>query len=191
MSMYPGHHPGSPGTKRFPLLVCLAFLLLLVMAGIAAAGSPANTTTTAAMTAATTTTPEPTGGSISFETDPAGAMVWLDNTEIATSPITYFSQKTGTLDVRISKKGFEDYTGNVTVIEGKRVNFFALLTPVPRDIPEEYIPVATLTTAPTIRRTPMTVPTPWPTSAPQSPVDPAVIIGAAALGTGFFTIRRR
>jgi hypothetical protein len=177
--------------NRFPFLVWLAFLLLLVVAGIAAADSPANTTITAAMTAATTTTPETTGGSISFETDPAGAMVWLDDTEIATSPITYFSERTGTLDVRISKKGFEDYTGNVTVIEGKRVNFFALLTPVPRDVPEEYIPVATLTTVPTIRRTPMTVPTPWPTSVPQSPVDPVVVIGAAALGTGFIAIRRR
>jgi hypothetical protein len=178
--------------NRFHFFSCPAFLLLLVMAGMAAAGSAANTTITATtLAAATTTTPGTTGGSIAFETDPAGAMVWLDGTEIATSPITYFSEKTGTLDVRISKKGFEDYTGNVTVIDGERVNFFALLTPVPRDIPEVYIPVATLTTAPTIRRTPMTVPTPWPTSVPQSPADPAVVIGAAALGTSFLAIRRR
>jgi len=37
----------------------------------------------------------------------------------------------------------------------------------------------------------MKIPDPWPTPSPELPVDPAVVIGAAAIGIGFFVIRRR
>lgn len=170
--------------KRFPFIVCLAFLLLLVQMGITSAASPTTTT-------ATTTEPDRTGGSIYFDTYPLGATIWLDNLEIGTSPFTYFSGKTGTLDVRVQKKGYEDYTGTVTVREGKLVVFFALLTPVPRNTLDENIPAAPVTTATTIRKSTMDIPTTWPTPSPKSPVDTAVVIGAAALGIGFAMIRRR
>jgi hypothetical protein len=172
--------------KRFPFLICLAFLLLIVQVGITSADSPTTTTTTA-----TTTTPGRTGGSIYFETDPPGATIWLDNIELGTSPFTYYSEKTGTLDVRVRKKLFEDYTDKVVVIDGKRVVFYARLTPVSSHITDKNTPAAPVTTATTISKSTITIPTPWPTSSTESPVDPAVVIGAATIGIGFFGIRRR
>jgi hypothetical protein len=165
----------------------MAILLLLVQVGITSADSPATTTPTTTMA----TTPDRTGGSIYFETEPPDARIWVDTIEMGTSPFTYYSQKPGTLDVRIQRKGYEDYRGNITVSNGKRVVFYARLTPVSRDIPGESTPAAPLTTATTIRRSTMNIPTPWSTTRPGSPVDPAVVIGAAAIGTGFFVIRRR
>ena len=171
--------------KRFPLFVCLAFLLLLGQTGITSAASPATTATTTA----TITTPERTGGSIYFETDPPGATIWVENNEIGTSALTYYSEKTGILDVLIRRKGYEDFAGNVTVIEGKRVTFYTLLTPVSRETIAET-PAVPVTTATTIRKSTLNIPTPWPTPT-ESPVDPAVVIGAAVIGIGFFVIRRR
>jgi hypothetical protein len=177
--------------KRFPFFVCLAFLLLLIQTGITSAASPTTTTTTTVTTTATTKIPERTGGSIVFETDPPGATIWVDTFEIGTSDSTYFSEKTGTRDVLIRKKGYEEYTGTVTVSDGQRVVFYAKLTPVSRALPDEDTPAAPVTTATTIRKSTLSIPTTWPTPSPKSPVDPAFVIGAAALGIGFFAIRRR
>jgi len=182
--------------KRSLFLVCLAFLLLLIV-GITSA-TPETTATTAVTTAApaiietTDTIPEPgrTGGSIFFETYPPGATIWLDNVEIGTSAFTYYTEKTGTREVRTWRKGYENYTGTVTVSEGKRVVFSAVLTPVIRGIIEENTPAFPVATATTIRKSTLMIPTPWP-SPSESPADPAVVIGAAALGVGFFVIRRR
>ena len=191
MFIHSVHRFGSANMKRFPFLVCLAFLFLLIPAGVTAAESAANTTTTNVTTAATTTAPDRVGGSIYFDTDPTGATIWLDNVSIGTSTFTYFTENTGTFAVRVWKKGYENYTGTVTVSEGKRVVFEAWLTPVSREIMGENTPAAPVATATTIRRSTIDIPTPWPTSAPESPVDPAAVIGAAALGIGFFVIRRR
>jgi eukaryotic-like serine/threonine-protein kinase len=174
--------------KRFPIIVCLAFLLVLSIAGTASTASQENTTTVTT-TARPTDTPELTGGSIFFETYPPGAAIWLDNTELGTSPFTYFSRKTGTLGVIIRKKGYEDYTGTVTVNEGKRVVFTADLKEVSHDLPVDTPPAEPVTTPTTFRKSTITVPTPWPTS-PESPGDPAIVIVAVALGTGLVMIRR-
>jgi len=187
MFIHSAHRSGSTGMKQFPFFICLAFLLLIVQVGITSAASPTTTTTTTA----TTTTPGRTGGSIYFETNPPGATIWLDNIELGTSPFTYYSEKTGTLDVRVKKRLYEDYTDKVVVIEGKRVVFYARLTPVSSDITDEITPAAPVTTAAAISTSTIKIPTPWPTSSPESPVDPAVVIGAAAIGIGFFAIRRR
>jgi hypothetical protein len=174
--------------KQFPISVCLVFLLLLLQMGIASAASTA--TTTNATTVITTTTPGSTGGSVFFETDPAGATIWVDNNQIGTTDLTFYSEKTGKLDVFIQRKGYEDFTGNVIVIENRKVEFFAKLTPLPHDLPEETTPVVPVVTATTIRKSTLTVPTSWPETT-ESPIDPAIGIGAAAVGAGFFVIRRR
>jgi hypothetical protein len=109
--------------KRFPFFVCLAFLLLLFQVGIMSADSPVNMTGTDAIAAATTTTPGTTGGSIYFETDPSDASIWLATVDIGTTPFTYYSENTGTLSVHIQKKGYEDYSGTVTVISGQRIEY--------------------------------------------------------------------
>jgi len=178
MSIHSVHRSGSTGMKRFPYLIGLIFLLLIVPVGITSAASPI-------------TTPGMTGGSIYFDTNPPGATIWLDNVELGTSPLTYYSEKTGILNVRLQKKWFEDYTDKVIVIEGKRVVFYARLTPVSNVLPDETTAAAPLKTATTISTSTMKIPTPWPSASPESPVDPAVVIGAAALGTGLFVIRRR
>ena len=171
--------------KQSPSFGVLVFLFLLLQTGIVSAGS----LTTSNTTTATITEPERTGGSIFFETYPPGATIWLDNSKIGTSAFTFYSEKTGTMDVRVWKKGYENYTATVTVEEGKRVVFYALLTPVSQKTPAETA-VTPVTTAPTIRKSTMNIPTPWP-STPESPGNPAVVIGAAAAGIGFFVIRRR
>jgi hypothetical protein len=190
MSVHSGHTSGRTGLKRFPLLIGLVFLLLLIAGGIASADDLLANITTNATAAVTTTTADRAGGSIYFNTDPAGATIWLDNTEIGTSPLSHFTEKTGTFAVLVQKKGFENYTGTVTVTEGKRVIFEAWLIRVsekPVDTGTPAIPVATATT---IRRSTIPIPTPWPTSATSSPADPALALGAAAL-CGFFAMGRR
>jgi hypothetical protein len=177
--------------KRLHFFLCLVFLLLLVPAGIASTDTATNTTTTNITMNATATTPEKEGGSIFFDTVPAEATIWLDNVNIGTSPFTYSSDKSATYIVQVRKKMYEDYTGTVTVSDGKRVVFYARLTPVSHAITEENTYIAPVTTAPTIRKSTMNIPTPWPTTSPEAPVDPALVIGATALGAGFFVIRRR
>ena len=178
MSNHSARRPVSTSMKRFTYLIGPVFLLLIFQVSVTSAASP-------------TTTPGPSGGSIYFDTNPPGATIWLDGIELGTSPLTYYSEKTGTLDVRLRKRLFEDYTDTVVVIAGERVVFYARLTPVSGVLTDKTTPVAAVTTVTTISTSTITIPTPWPTSSPQSPVDPAVVIGAAALGTGFFVIRRR
>jgi hypothetical protein len=167
--------------KQSPFFVCLVFLLLLLPIAVVSA-SPESTTTT----------PGRTGGNIYFETTPPGATIWLDNVEIGTSPITYYTGKTGTLEVRVTKRLYQDYTGTVTVIGSDRIDFLALLTPLPSDLMPVTTPVTRVTTA-TIpeKKSTIIIPTPWPTSTPASPVDPAVVIGAAIIGFRFILIRPR
>lgn len=167
--------------KRFPFFVCLAFLILLVMTGIASADS-ADTTTT---------TPEKIGGSIYFETVPNGATIWLDDVEIGTSVITYYSPASKTYNVRIKAKGFEEYTDTVTVSDGKHVEYLARLTPIKSNLNDVATPATPVATATTVRKSTMEIPTPWPSATPESPVDPALVTGAAAIAIGFFVIRRR
>lgn len=175
--------------KRLHFLFCMAFLILAT--GIVSAGSPDTAITTDITTASVTTEPERTGGSIFFETHPSGAMIQLDNKEMGTSPFTYYSEKTGTFDVQVQKKGYEDYRGTVTVTEGKRVVFSAVLTPVSQSVLDENTPAVPVTTVTTVWKSTLTIPTPWPTSPPASPVDPAAGPGAAAIGIAFFALRRR
>jgi len=167
--------------KRFPFFVCLVFLLLVIP--VSSVSASPNTTTT---------TSEKTGGNIFFDTNPPGATIWLDNVQIGTSPFTYYTEKTGTLEVRVQKRLYLDYTGNVTVSGSNRIDFYARLDPVPSDMMPPTTPPTVVTTA-TIpeKKSTIIIPTPWPTSTPASPVDPEVVIGATVLGFGFIVMRRR
>ena len=168
--------------KQSLLSVCLVFLLLLISVG-----------TVSALSNITTTTPASTGGNIFFDTDPQGATIWLENVNIGTSPITYHTDKTGTLAVRATKRLFQDYTGTVTVTGSNRIEFYAVLSQVPNNLMTDTTAVAPVTTAtiPPQTKSTKSIPTPWPSSTPASPVDPAVVIGAISLGFGFMVLRRR
>ncbi len=193
----PAHSPGDLSMKPFALLTGIALLLVLATTGIVSADqnttAPVTTATTASTvttTVTTTETAERTGGSVFFETFPAGATIWLDTVNIGTSPFTYFTEKTGVREVRIWKKGYLNYTGTVTITEGKMERFYARLTDAPRVTYTEIPPATTVTTATTIRRSTLALPTPWP-STPESPVNPAIVLGGVILGAGFLAIRRR
>ena len=164
--------------KRFPLAVCTTFLLLMFLAGSASAVTPTPTT-------------EKNGGSIFFDTIPSDATIWLDGAEKGNSPFTFFSEENATFSVRVSKKGYRDYTDTVSVSDGKRVVFTARLEPLPADLEEVTTTVVTVTTVTTIPKSTIKIPTPWPTTTPGSPADPSVAVGAAVLGAMFLVLRRR
>jgi hypothetical protein len=166
--------------KQFPFFICLACLLLLVPAGMISAAS-----------AVPTPAPEKTGGSLYFDSYPTGATIWLDNVEIGTTQLTYFSEKDGTFDVRLTKKGYEDYPGQITVSGGKRADFYARLIPLPNAFSTVVTPATPVATATTIRRSTMEIPTSWPTPTPESPANPVVVVGAVAAGIALVAIRRR
>ena len=134
-------------------------------------------------------------GSVYFETNPDGATVYFDNSSVGTSTFTYGNASAGTYKVLIRKDGYKDYGGYVTVIVGKRTVFYAKLTPL-----NEETTVATtaatatpVRTATTIKKSTLKVPTTWPSDTPTeaSPVDPALVIGAAGIGLGLVVFRRQ
>lgn len=137
------------------------------------------------------TTAETGTSSIFFETYPPGATVMLNGTTIGTSVFTYYNATPGTYKVVIRKSGYEEYSGSVTVLEGKRARFYAPLTLLGAGSKTATaVPVSTATT---IRKSTMKVPTTWPstTPTPESPVDTMTVLGAAGFGVGLVVFRRR
>lgn len=164
-------------------------------------GSATTTTTTTETTAAVTTTVSSTGkNSVFFETNPSGATIYLDGDEIGTSAFTYHTDKDGAHSVVVRKIGYEDYEDSVTILEGQRVRFYSLLTPLSSTASD---PAATVTssvsgkpvsTVTTFRKSTLKVPTPLGTDPPvteEAPVDPAIGLLAAGIGIMFVVIRRR
>ncbi len=96
-----------------------------------ASGQPPPTTTTPvpATTVVTTTTAAlPAGNSVFFESDPAGASVYLDGNFVGTSPFTHYTSRKGTFDVMVRKTGYQDYESSVNILEGRNVHFVSPLT---------------------------------------------------------------
>ena len=159
------------------------------------------TTTTGTTTATTTVTTTVTSGegdnSVFFETNPSGATVFLDGDEVGTSAFTYYTNKDGTFDVVVKKIGYEDYTAKVTILEGKRVRFYALLTQLEAgSTPYSTTPSSGTSgkNVTTIRKSTLKIPTPLGTDPPvteESPMDPALALGAAGIAIGFVLLRRR
>jgi hypothetical protein len=153
-------------------------------------------------TAVTTATTVSTGdNSVFFQTDPTGAEIWLDGEDVGTSTFTYYTNHEGTFDVVVKKIGYEDYTAKVTILEGKRVSFMAPLVPLSSSDTSNVTPKSSATpqktsgkNTPAIPKSSMKVPTPWGTDPPvteESPVDPALALGAAGIAIGFVLLRRR
>ena len=132
-----------------------------------------------------------TNSSIYFETNPQGATIWLNNTKVGTSTFTYYNATPGTYKVLVQKTGYNDYSGSVVVLTGKRTSFYALLRVIPTDttVVTTATPVKTVTT---IKKSTLKVPTPWPsaTATPASPVDPLVTTSAAGLGLALVVLRK-
>ena len=60
--------------------------------------------------------PTPINGTISVDTEPSGAMVYIDNLNVGTTPVTT-SYIIGNHNIRIDKNGFESLSWNVTIKE--------------------------------------------------------------------------
>jgi PEGA domain/IPT/TIG domain len=134
-----------------------------------------------------------TSSSVFFDTNPTGAAIYLNKTRVGTSVFTYYNATPGTYDVLIQKDGYKDYSGSLTVVEGRRTTFSASLTKAGEDTSGASV-ATPARTATTIRKSTIKVPTTWadiPPASTTSPVDPVIPLGAAALGVGLVVLRRR
>lgn len=173
--------------------------------------TPTATTTTRTTTTAATTAP--TGkNSVFFETNPSGATISMSGNAIGTTPFTYYTDKDGTFSVIARKSGYEVYEGRVTIIDGQRVRFYGMLTPLVSGTTATTTSNATVLTtsasvkpttsvsgtpvnaSSTIRRSMLKVPTPLGTDPPlteEAPMDPLIALLAAGIVLLLVVIRRR
>lgn len=155
------------------------------------------TTTSVTKTIRTTETPGNGENSVFFETNPPGARIFLNGNEVGTSTFTYYTDKEGVFDVVIKKDGCEDYAAKVSILEGRRVHFYAPLTQLASGsttsvtTPASGTPAKTVTT---IQKSTLKIPTPlgtYASTAEESPLDPALALGAAGIAIGLVMLRRR
>lgn len=149
-------------------------------------------TYTCGLTFSITTDNSVTNSSIYFETNPAGATIWLDNDKVGTSIFTYYNATPGTHKVLVQKTGYNDYTTTVVVLLGKRTTFYHHLSAVSADTPVVTATATTIKTTATIKKSTLKIPTPWPSDSPTpaSPVDLPVILGATGLGLAQVVFRK-
>jgi len=162
-------------------------------------------TTTVKTTATTASSSGEGENSVFFETNPSGAEIWLNGEDVGTSTFTYYTDRDGTYEVVAKKTGYEDYEAKVTILSGQRVRFYGLLTPLsstdientPANTSVSPSPAPGKTTSKknsTAIKSTLKVPTPWGTDPPlteESPVDPALVLGAAGIAIGLVLRRRR
>ncbi|MFA5267685.1 MAG: PEGA domain-containing protein [Methanoregula sp.] len=161
--------------------------------------STKTTTTTTGTTTVTTYATESEGeNSVFFETNPTGATIFLDGSEIGTSTFTYYTDMDGSHEVIVKKIGYEDYEDRVNIAAGgQRTRFYAQLTLLSSS--GTTTPVKTVSGQPgktvtTIKKSTIRLPTPLGTDPPlteESPSDPATVLWAAVLGIAIVVFRRR
>jgi hypothetical protein len=163
-------------------------------------------TTTVRTTATTASSSGDGENSVFFETNPSGAEIWLNGEDLGTSTFTYYTDRDGTYEVVAKKTGYEDYEAKVTILSGQRVRFYGLLTQLSSTDPENTPANKSANSTPApgkntpmkngtaIQKSTLKVPTPWGTDPPEteeSPVDPALVLGAAGIAIGLVLRRRR
>jgi hypothetical protein len=163
-------------------------------------------TTTVRTTATTASSSGDGENSVFFETNPSGAEIWLNGEDLGTSTFTYYTERDGTYEVVAKKLGYEDYEAKVTILSGQRVRFYGMLTPLsstdPGNTPANKSANSTsaqgksttMKNGTLIQKSTLKVPTPWGTDPPvteESPVDPALVLGAAGIAIGLVLRRRR
>lgn len=162
-------------------------------------GSSTTTTKTTGTTKVTTYATESAGeNSVFFETNPSGATIYLDGENVGTSTFIYKTDMDGSHEVIVKLTGYEDYEGTVTIVEGQRARFYALLTPLSTSgdstTPVKTIPGKPGKTVTTIKKSTMKVPTPLGTVEPvaeESPLAPVTVLWAAVLAIAIMVLRRR
>jgi hypothetical protein len=124
---------------------------------------------------------------------------------VGTSSFSYYTDNDGTFNVVVKKAGYEEYDGQVTVVDGgPRARFYGLLTPLSSTATADTVTTTAtsstysssipVSTAITIRKSTLKIPTPlgpYDPPSEDSPVDPAIALWAAGIGILFVVIRRR
>ena len=142
---------------------------------------------------ATLTPISTTNGSVSVESDPSNAAVFLNTEYKGKTPIT-LNISHGTYRVVIQKTGYLDWSNRISVTAGTRTDVYAQLSV---DVTDTTIVTTIVTTIPKTTVIKTTIPkkstanpiTPWPTDTPrESPIEIMVILGA--IGIGFIVLRK-
>lgn len=196
-----GYHPSDGGSLSD------AFTVYQGTGTVVTTTTGTSGSTTTVRTTATTASSSGEGeNSVFFETNPSGAEIWLNGEDLGTSTFTYYTERDGTYEVVAKKLGYEDYEAKVTILSGKRVRFYGMLTPLSSTDPENTPANKSANSTPApgkntltkngtaIQKSTMKVPTPWGTDPPEteeSPVDPALVLGAAGIAIGLVLHRRR
>jgi hypothetical protein len=138
---------------------------------------------------ATLTPISTTNGSVSVESDPSNAAVFLNTEYKGKTPIT-LNISHGTYRVVIQKTGYLDWSNRISVTAGTRTDVYAQLsvdvtdTTIVTTIPKTTVIKTTITKKSTANPI-----TPWPTDTPkESPIEIMVILGA--IGIGFIVLRK-
>jgi hypothetical protein len=127
-------------------------------------------------------------GSIDFSSSPSGAAIYIDNIANGTTPNTVDDLLVGSYKVVLKKSGYEDWGKIVNVEEDEETEvdakLYAVATATPATQATPVPPTATRTTVRTTAKSTIKIPTTWvdtPTTTAESPLDPAIIIGAVGL----------
>ncbi|MBP1928325.1 hypothetical protein J2741_000872 [Methanolinea mesophila] len=84
-------------------------------------------------------TPVQSTGSVYATSSPSGASVYLDDVYMGTTPNTFTSISTGTHTIRISRSGYQTYTGSVTVSSGSTTTVSVTLPPISSSVGSLYV----------------------------------------------------
>ncbi len=131
-------------------------------------------------------------GSIDVSSSPAGASIYVDGTLEGTTPDTVEDLEEGSYNILLKKSGYNDWGKVVKVRAGEASTVNAYLERTATV--STTVPTSRPTTARTTKVSTIKVPTTWPSATPTtaaSPVDPAVVLGAAGIALGLAVIRRR
>jgi hypothetical protein len=137
-------------------------------------------------------------GSIDVSSSPSGASIYVDSSYKGTTPDTVDDLIEGSHKVVLKMTGYNDWGKIVTVTEGDTSTVDAdlvVITTVPTTVPTPpptTPPTTVPTTVKTTRASTTAVLTTWPEETPteESPVDPALVIGAVGIGLGLVVFRR-
>jgi hypothetical protein len=137
-------------------------------------------------------------GSIEISSSPSGASIFIDDVAKGTTPQTVEDIVIGSHKVVLRKTGYAEWGRVVNVKTDDTIEIDATLyvsaTATPTTVWTPYSTTQPATARTTIKKSTIKVPTTWvdvPTTAPPSPADPAIVIGALGIGLGLIAIWRR
>lgn len=77
----------------------------------------------------------PPTGPVKFSSSPAGASIYLDNRLIGVTPTTINGVSAGQHQVLLVKQGYDNYAGQLTVVNGIVTSFYAIMNTKPLTAP--------------------------------------------------------